>query len=702
MEVTPPASPENVSDPSENVPRAGNSDGRVSRQLNRTPKTPKVRKRALQPDNANPRNSKKVRHHGAGNNRVDRNAHEDNLRNPAHTPTGVESLRGRGRGRGRPNPARTSKHIDALCEEAGSFDAGGDENTTGVWCDSVGRRNQQLVSTIRPERSGSNEQQPIDISDGGEESGTMADNAIDGGHDETSGDPLPASGQGDDEYLELLGSQEDDSTGGSDGDYTPAGNEEANVESGTDEQVGSEEDENTDKPDSKKQWYTCKIPIAINGNWYGINWNRCGPILIVEHKNKITGAKHIHVVKQTTPNNWARDWVKLAKKLGLDDATTQFGRAGGIRIIDLPRFSLYLARGDPRYLMVGRGAKGHFGVFLKGIENQKQRSCNDADAMDGLEAVQQRRDHRAEKTVHQGDREATYRRQKNLELYNMMIDKYEAENITDFLYQITKEEMQQLYISGSNYEAEIERLLRYRKVQEVKERNGRNYEQNLKYHAEKQKPQKNLTECRMWLESYLQKNAIETAELLAWTKIIAEKQLQKVNTLLFIGQSGTGKSLLIELLAACLLPDTPAMNPRGENQFFMENIRKNGTMIMHELDINDINAHMMKSILGGETTTINIKHKVGRKLERIPILAARQYNFNQSITKPADYEALESRCKIYRPSIEIRSPGERRLLGGLAHPPEVIRTPTLWDMWQRHERKIKDHIKKITSEAWGN
>ncbi|VUZ56231.1 unnamed protein product [Hymenolepis diminuta] len=120
-----------------------------------------------------------------------------------------------------------------------------------------------------------------------------------------------------------------------------------------------------------------------------------------------------------------------------------------------------------------------------------------------------------------------------------------------------------------------------------------------------------------WLMMLLNTNATVIHIFLEDIKDIMDKKCMKVNTLCFIGETNTSKTMLANLITSHLTVGT--INRRGDqSQFHFDNLLNRTVGVMEVPRITNATKNDFKALLGGDRFEIDGPNEF---LERIPIIA---------------------------------------------------------------------------------
>ncbi|KAK8372859.1 hypothetical protein O3P69_018685 [Scylla paramamosain] len=112
-------------------------------------------------------------------------------------------------------------------------------------------------------------------------------------------------------------------------------------------------------------------------------------------------------------------------------------------------------------------------------------------------------------------------------------------------------------------------------------------------------------------------NNIDIAEFFAWFIVIGDKKLQKINTFVLKGPTGTGKTLTLATLLNKLNTGT-ITRCADTNQFHLQNLLSRNFALFEEPRIGVATVDEYKLLLEGSQFEINVKNSDMEQLHRIP------------------------------------------------------------------------------------
>ncbi|XP_068250641.1 uncharacterized protein [Palaemon carinicauda] len=124
-----------------------------------------------------------------------------------------------------------------------------------------------------------------------------------------------------------------------------------------------------------------------------------------------------------------------------------------------------------------------------------------------------------------------------------------------------------------------------------------------------------------WIENMFKRNKIDIEEFLAWVILIADRKLNKINTLVLQGPTGTGKSLTLNAILSKF--NTGIVTRNGDaNQFHLQNLLGKTFALFEEPRISQITVDDYKLLFEGADFEINVKHQEPEILTRIPVFVS--------------------------------------------------------------------------------
>lgn len=198
-----------------------------------------------------------------------------------------------------------------------------------------------------------------------------------------------------------------------------------------------------------------------------------------------------------------------------------------------------------------------------------------------------------------------------------------------------------------------------------------------------------------WLENMLQKNNINPAEFLAWFELIADKKLNKVNTFVLEGPTGTGKTLTLQSLLKNL--NTATVTRSGDaNQFHFQNLLYKNMAILEEPRISQATVEEYELLLEGAEFEINVKNRDMQLLARKPIFISTIRDIGYWVPQ-TDSDALKARTKTYQLTHEIKGFGDRPPTQyQLTQPPGTIKPADWLHIYDKNKEAIDNYVRVST------
>ncbi|MPC58933.1 Non-structural protein NS1 [Portunus trituberculatus] len=188
-----------------------------------------------------------------------------------------------------------------------------------------------------------------------------------------------------------------------------------------------------------------------------------------------------------------------------------------------------------------------------------------------------------------------------------------------------------------------------------------------------------------------QANEIDITEFFAWFTVIADKKLNKVNTFILQGPTGTGKTLTLSTLLKCLNTGTITRG-NDNNQFHLQNLLSRNYALFEEPRIGVATVDEYKLLLEGSNFEINVKNSDMETLHRIPIFITTNRDIDYWVS-PVDGQALQSRCKTFRFKQEIKGLSDRaQTQYGIDPPPQHISAADFLAIYQENRDDINKHV----------
>ena len=276
------------------------------------------------------------------------------------------------------------------------------------------------------------------------------------------------------------------------------------------------------------------------------------------------------------------------------------------------------------------------------------------------------------------------------EFIDTLCSEKKATSVFDLLRKLSKQEFKVLYGTlGSSYKEKLKAIMVFNNTQKRNMYKGKPFEFILEKNASQPSEHRNV----QWLEYMFRENRINIPEFLAWTKLVAEEKLNKINTLILQGPTGTGKSLTLNCLIGKL--NTGIVTRCGDqNQFHFQNLLNKSYALFEESRISEQTVDDYKFLLEGVDFEVNVKHSDPEVLQRIPIFTSTNKPIDYWVP-PADGDALYSRTKTFTLHKEIKGFSDRHSNQyGLNPPPGRITSSDFLALFEKYKKEISDIIKQ--------
>lgn len=365
-----------------------------------------------------------------------------------------------------------------------------------------------------------------------------------------------------------------------------------------------------------------------------------GPTFITAtHKEK---EEHIHIVFKSGINNVRRQWKRIGSYLGLSESQIIEGNLALQRVSNYQRFWLYLIRYGSEWIKVFNQPKNN--PTLKDLFQYLHITTSDVSTQHACMHMHALREERRNKAKDRGADKSGDLREYMYDKAQDIIGKYKPTSIGHLERMVTEEEFRLIYkVYGTSYRAYLGPLVKRYNNNKTREERNRNAKDVLcgDEDTEEVEPE----QVRWWF-NYFAGQGIDALEFLMSVVDIINMKDFKVNTLVLIGKSNAGKSLLIR----CLLDqyNTAYVTRSGENnQFHFQNLLNKNIGIFEEPRIHPNNVDDYKLLFGGESFEINVKNQDQEVLRRIPIFVSTNTPLGYWINE-TDNIAITNRCKTYK------------------------------------------------------
>lgn len=149
-----------------------------------------------------------------------------------------------------------------------------------------------------------------------------------------------------------------------------------------------------------------------------------------------------------------------------------------------------------------------------------------------------------------------------------------------------------------------------------------------------------------WVEYWMSENNIKLPEILAWTEVIRNKLVKKINGLVLEGPTNAGKSLFIRTLTDIIKPEEiPREN--DNSAFKLDQLPTATSVIFEEPLITPNNVGTWKLLLEGSTVTTDIKNNNKEKIPRLPIFITMAHPIDKHVDNNESSQ-IHQRIKIFK------------------------------------------------------
>ena len=386
---------------------------------------------------------------------------------------------------------------------------------------------------------------------------------------------------------------------------------------------------------------------------------------------------HWHITFKCTANNKSRSRNNICKFLGLTIGARAEAEGSTVLVKSIRKWILYLIRfGIERVKYFGYGHT----LFRKIIEYFKGTN----DSVDGpCPYMENKRQERKEETMEARSNEFEYLEE--------LVQTKNPRTVHDLVTKLTRDEFQKLYcVFKGNYRDKLKAIIMFYNKENQRKEKERPLMQNLDL-VKKREPNDNHIE---WIEYLLKENNIDIAEFFAWAQIIVEAKLNKVNTLVLQGPTGTGKSLLLNSLLNRF--NTAIITRNGDqNQFHLQNLLGKSYGLFEEPRISQITVDDYKLLLEGAEFEINVKHQEPEMLPRVTIFISTNKELDYWVP-PEDGQALYTRTKTFLLKKPIKGLGDKKNSQYAIDPPPGRITPDdIRGIYIKYKKDIHAIIQRI-------
>nr|QQY96804.1 nonstructural protein [Decapod penstyldensovirus 1] len=438
---------------------------------------------------------------------------------------------------------------------------------------------------------------------------------------------------------------------------------------GPDEMDGRRlEESEIDKQVESTTWYTFVIrekpqPRRLSG--------RTPNFTITDHGD------HWHITYSGHPTNKTRHRATILAYLGVTFAARAEAEATTVLVRNIKRWILYLIRyGIERLSYFGLGH-----AIFKRIIKYFQQYRRDEDAVDGpCPYMTTTREYRAEEKPKENSAEYDY--------LQHLVKTKSARTVQELVNKLDDEEYKQLWTrTRGQYKDKLRGILTYYNNKKKSNQSQLSLITNLQNISKRKPDYDNM----QWIKYMLANNDIRVPEILAWIIIVADKKLDKINTLVLQGPTGTGKSLTIGALLGKL--NTGLVTRTGDsNTFHLQNLIGKSYALFEEPRISQITVDDFKLLFEGSDLEVNIKHQESEIMGRIPIFISTNKDIDYWVP-PADGKALQTRTKTFHLTRQIKGLSDRmNSQYDINPPPDKITSDDFLGLFQEYEKEIDDII----------
>ncbi|KAK8388932.1 hypothetical protein O3P69_020710 [Scylla paramamosain] len=392
---------------------------------------------------------------------------------------------------------------------------------------------------------------------------------------------------------------------------------------------------------------------------------------------------HWHITFQSAKSNVPRKRGTICKFLGLGSEACLEASASTTLIKTIKNWILYLIR-------YGLDRLQYFGSLhptFRSIINYFKNNRITGDDVDGpCPYMSEKRKTRA---VQQQFKEKEY------DFIHNMLQEKQVYTIKQLLQQLNEEEFRVMWITlGNGYKEKIRNILQHQNQMKRQHNNSRPIMLQLNDACTYNHKEENVD----WLYNLFAANNIDIAEFFAWFIVIRDKKLQKINTFVLKGPTGTGKTLTLATLLNKL--NTGTITRCAEtNQFHLQNLLSRNFALFEEPRIGVATVDEYKLLLEGSQFEINVKNSDMEQLYRIPIFISTNRDIDFWVP-PADGQALQSRCKTFELTKEIKGMSDRAVLQtGLDPPPGHISLDDFLQIYRERKETIDEHVRRTKRSA---
>lgn len=150
------------------------------------------------------------------------------------------------------------------------------------------------------------------------------------------------------------------------------------------------------------------------------------------------------------------------------------------------------------------------------------------------------------------------------------------------------------------------------------------------------------------LADWCEFNSIDWAQLISATINVMDKKSVKKNTIMILGPSNGGKSVVYSVPLQTLVPLKCMLSSAGNaSQFLWDSLPGNRACFMEEASITQEHQNTAKKVLGGEECSVNVKHEKDVVLKRTPVIMTCNDDPFYMVQKQCDRIALRNRVYAF-------------------------------------------------------
>ncbi len=343
---------------------------------------------------------------------------------------------------------------------------------------------------------------------------------------------------------------------------------------------------------------------------------------------------HAHIVWESTTANNNRVRTAIAKTFNF--TSLQYGELITTTqpIRDIRYFIRYLMRYGIRWIYHTGGGISELKLLINQACVDESVNCEDMT------------DKRIERTNSRAMQITSFLKHKK-DAFHYLLELIEKKNIKtykEWTEKISWDEFETIMTTyGPNVlQTHVKKILEYRKVHEhLKQQDGPWWN----YITKEETDNDDIVKQTDYIYNLFNKNSIDICYFLAWYTIIMDKLLNKINTLVLIGESDAGKSMIINRLIHGL--QVASITRTGDaSQFHLQNVISKRVLTFEEPRITPATVDDFKLLLGGEPMETQIKHQEPEKVDRTPVLITTNKDLGYHLN-PSDSTALENRYKLF-------------------------------------------------------